>query len=394
MTLKIQNCKNQFLGRCVRIGLVLIVSLMAIYFAFKGVYWLMMPFCVPPVVLGLGFLMRCFFKQEILKSNFIYPFILAGLIAAAIYLRVFLFDVFLIPSNSMRDTLYPGDKVLVEKWSMGPKMPDSPLEVPWLNLVYYIGHKMGIETRIPQWSQKRLKGLGGVCHNDVLVYFAEDDESTQAYIKRCIALPGDTLQIVNSRVMINGRELFQPSRLRHYYSMRYTDSQNALTELKTIDVSIETSCYDKQMIFAYLNLEQKDYLLNSKYFESIDLLAMRTDSEWATTHWFPEDNWTIDDLGPIIIPYKGMKIENNLRNQVNYASALIVNDLDEKSAHELKELRIENDYFFVVGDHRHDSKDSRYTGFVSDDQILGKAIVVLYNKNEPWKFGRYFVSVK
>ncbi|MFW6248297.1 MAG: signal peptidase I, partial [Bacteroidota bacterium] len=243
---------------------------MAIYFAFKGVYWLMMPFCVPPVVLGLGFLMRCFFKQEILKSNFIYPFILAGLIAAAIYLRVFLFDVFLIPSNSMRDTLYPGDKVLVEKWSMGPKMPDSPLEVPWLNLVYYIGHKMGIETRIPQWSQKRLKGLGGVCHNDVLVYFAEDDESTQAYIKRCIALPGDTLQIVNSRVMINGRELFQPSRLRHYYSMRYTDSQNALTELKTIDVSIETSCYDKQMIFAYLNLEQKDYLLNSKYFESID----------------------------------------------------------------------------------------------------------------------------
>ncbi|MFW6222321.1 MAG: S26 family signal peptidase, partial [Bacteroidota bacterium] len=66
----------------------------------------------------------------------------------------------------------------------------------------------------------------------------------------------------------------------------------------------------------------------------------------------------------------------------------------EKSAHELKELRIENDYFFVVGDHRHDSKDSRYTGFVSDDQILGKAIVVLYNKNEPWKFGRYFVSVK
>jgi signal peptidase I len=130
--------------------------------------------------------MNLLFSKNWIKSS-IY-LLLAFLLA--IFMRVFLLEVYTIPSSSMKQTLLPGDKVLVNKLRYGPYLPGSLKDIPWLN-IFYTGNNEWKNNTIKPGI--RLKGYGNIQRGDVMVF--EQPTNRQAYIKRCMGLPGDSLRL-------------------------------------------------------------------------------------------------------------------------------------------------------------------------------------------------------
>ncbi len=132
--------------------------------------------------------------------------IFAGVFIAAIVVRVFFIEIYAIPSGSMEDTVMPGDKVLVNKLAYGPKLPVSPYDIPWVNLVWFLKADATANPDSVYWDYHRLWGLSSIRRGDVMVFSHPLwGGRNNFYIKRCMALPGETLEIKNGRIKINGK---------------------------------------------------------------------------------------------------------------------------------------------------------------------------------------------
>ena len=114
--------------------------------------------------------------------------------AFSIALRLFVFEIYAIPSSSMEHTLIPGDKVLVNKLLIGPRMPRSPFEIPWVNLVFMLNKDAREKIDEKWWPYRRWKGFSKIKHNDIIVFESLVKEDI-IFIKRCIALPGDGFRL-------------------------------------------------------------------------------------------------------------------------------------------------------------------------------------------------------
>jgi signal peptidase I len=354
-----------------------------VFFIVYQVLWL---FII--ILLGSGVLISIIYKFRwvlyISKRNWLsYPIVFILIVVTAIGIRLLFFEIFYIPSDSMRDTLYPGDRVLVEKLSFGPKMPANPLDIPWVNIGYYLAFKAGIINDVGQWPYLRLKGISNINNNDLLVYNLAV-HPRQAFIKRCAALPGDTLEIRDAKVFINGNEIIQPAMVRHYCKVNYRDFNRLFIIIDSLKISINNRDNINSIAYMYLNKKQLELLASSASVETVEIETTRQDSEWITDKWDPDTPWTIDNFGPLIIPKKGMTIEMNPKNISIYRN---IHDYDwqqETSFNSPSSLKytFSQNFYFVLGDHRHDSKDSRYIGFVSEADIIGKAIMILFNSNK------------
>ncbi len=139
-------------------------------------------------------------------------FTFTGIFVIAILFRVFVIEIYSIPSGSMEDTLHPGDKVLVNKLVYGPKLPSSPYDIPWVNLIWYLQANASANIDSVYWQHRRLKGFSTIKRADVMVFSHPLwGGRNNFFIKRCVALPGDTLAIESGRVKINGRFLPEPA---------------------------------------------------------------------------------------------------------------------------------------------------------------------------------------
>jgi len=147
---------------------------------------------------------------------------LTGVFLLAVGVKVFIIEIYSIPSGSMENTLVQGDKVLVSKLNYGPKLPRSPLDIPWLNVFFLSGANTYAEADSVHWKYKRLRGFSGVRRNDVIV-FQHPVIEKETFIKRCVALPGDTFQIINSDVFINYRIQSPPVESKKAYRVWYNN---------------------------------------------------------------------------------------------------------------------------------------------------------------------------
>ncbi|MDP3446415.1 MAG: signal peptidase I, partial [Ignavibacteria bacterium] len=178
---------------------------------FSGLYWL---------ALGVlfVFLICVLFKSKlsvfvwIRKHSFVSSMIsIVAIFLLAISMRVFFIEIFSIPSGSMEDTLLPGDKVLVSKLNYGPAMPKSPYEVPWFNLIWYLSADKTTNMDSIYWDYKRLSGFSSVKRGDVAVFIHPLwGKRNNFFIKRCVALPGDTLQIIDGVVYVSLKAIAVP----------------------------------------------------------------------------------------------------------------------------------------------------------------------------------------
>ena len=239
--------------------------------------------------------------KSIIKTILSYLTLLITIILLAVCLRVFVFEIYTIPSGSMVNTLLTGDKILVSKLNYGPKLPRSPFEIPWLNVLFYLNKKTRAKADTTWWKYKRLPGFSGINRGDIIV-FQFPGNNKDVFVKRCAALPVDTFQIIDSDVFINNRLQSPPVESKRVYRVWY----NNISSFNIITDSLNIPVYDwwtaEQDSFREIKLtsRQKEQLSGIACIDSITSGIKATD---FTTNYYPWNErylWTLNNMGPFI----------------------------------------------------------------------------------------------
>lgn len=279
------------------------------------------------------------------KHQIIYTalFLLATFLLA-IGIHVFFIEIYSIPSGSMEDTLLPGDKILVSKLNYGQAMPRSPYEIPWLNLIWYLKNKDNSKPDSNYWNYKRLSGFTSFKNNDVLVFsFPLWDTRDNFIVKRCIGIPGDTLQIKKGKVFVNNKVMPVSGYVKQPFFI-YSKNKKRFTHiadsLGITGFEYHYSPHDEKMEVT-LNEFQKTQLEGLGIIDSLTFSTVNQDSaNWVE----PKDQsigWTIDDFGPIRIPKRGMTISLTELNFLVYQ--VTINELEKQK------LEKKGNHFYLKG---------------------------------------------
>jgi signal peptidase I len=310
-----------------------------------GIYWLSGFVFLAALVLWLWIGKLPIFRYVRAKPWLRVPVYLFAIVLLAVWVRIFFFEIYTIPSSSMENTLLPGDRVLVLKLAYGPALPRSPFDIPWFNVLFLVSDKAKQRFQEDWWAFRRLKGLTIPRHNEVMV-FRSPHNRHEFFIKRCVGLPGDTLEIINNQVWLNG-----------------------------INKDLAIASVVKNNYYPWVNE------------------FMNSDSAAITNPVFPYSeffHWNIGSFGPLIVPRQAMTILLNDSLVALYSDALAeIEGVDLMAVSEnavspstgavMEFYSFQNDYYFLLGDNRNASYDSRYFGFIPEQNIVGKAVLVLFN---------------
>jgi signal peptidase I len=365
-------------------------------------------------------------------------------VVAATVIRTFFIEAFTIPSSSMEKTLMIGDYLFVSKLSYGPKLPNTPIAFPFAH------HTMPLSQRTPsylEWMKLpyyRLPGFGHVQNNDIVVFnYPEGDtvlyenqnasyyqilrdvaseirmsdpgkdesyyiglarnnklrkdsytvrpvDKKENYIKRCIGIPGDVVEVRNGDLYVNDKMSYRAPTMQAFYRIQTNYIPPA--DLKMLDVNIEENNTEYAHVDSnyYVNLpdDKINKVKGLSWGKVIDRKVEIKGPVDPSYHIFPNDphyNWTVDNFGPLRIPKKGDVVKLDSTTLPIYRRIIDVyegNDLQEKNGKvyingvETNSYTLKLDYYFMMGDNRHNSADSRFWGFVPEDHVVGKAVFV------------------
>lgn len=313
--------------------------------------------------------------------------VIFAVIAATIIRWLFL-EAFTIPTPSMERSLLVGDFLFVSKIHYGARTPKTPLQVPLTHQTIW-GSTVPSYLDWLQFPQYRIPGLSKVKQNDVVVFnyppeFQHPTDLKTNYIKRCVGLPGDTIAIRELQVSINGEAIDNPELMQFDYILQTEENINARVFQK-YDISefgtIQGGYY------ARTTPEIAEQLKSLNFIKSVEVAKFPP--EQTDANIFPDAQvykWNRDFYGPLTIPAEGMTIPMTAENIAAYQS-IIVNyeNNDEVSVSDnsisingeaIDTYTFKQNYYFMMGDNRHNSLDSRYFGFVPEDHIVGKAFFI------------------
>jgi signal peptidase I len=343
---------------------------------------------------------------------------LAFAFIGVLILKAIVFEPFAIPSDSMDNTLLAGDYIVVNKLAYGARLPMTPLSIPFSHQT--VG---GVPAYLEwwNWGYHRVPGYSEIKNNDVLVFNfpAEDlfpltgkpknypvDHRTH-FIKRCVGLPGDTLKITDREVFINGKALPFPEYVVFNFIIKIDSTKRDSVKLETLGMLRESQQGKYFLYTVTLAPAQADSLRLIKQIISVEPELTRTglfdEQIFPHTHKFP---WNLDNFGLVVIPKEGATVKLTAdslplyeRIIVNYEHNVIDVRNDSIFVNKIytKEYTFKQNYYFVMGDNRHYSMDSRYWGFVPENHIVGKATMILfsYDKvNGKVRWGRCFDRIE
>lgn len=371
-------------------------------------------------------------------------------VVAALIIRTFLIEAYTIPTSSMEGSLLVGDFLFVSKYAYGPKAPNTPLTIPFTHhTAPLVGGKSYSEAiKLPYY---RFRGLGKVKNNDAVVFnypsgdtvilgedatnyyialmdneymarsrygsdyrpgmgrdllwqqyqgriIARPVDKRENYIKRCVGIAGDSLEIRNREIYINGKKTQTPPGVQFSYIVT-VDGSGYLNDLwEKYDITDVSQFMHGYIIHTTPALAEKIRTSSIPGITSIELF-----SQLPNRSVFPQDtvhfNWSLDNFGPIYIPKAGDKISLTPQNISLYRRIIEVYEKNEFAIRDGKvyingsladHYTFKMDYFWLMGDNRHNSLDSRYWGFVPEDHVVGKAVFVWLslNKNKGWLNGK------
>ncbi len=340
-------------------------------------------------------------------------------IVAATIIRTFFLEAYTIPTPSMEKSLLVNDYLFVSKMHYGPRIPMTPLAIPFMHhTIPFLGTKSYSEA--VKWPYKRLWGFSSIERNDDVVFnWPADKENNRPidkkenYIKRCVGIAGDTLEVRNREVYINGQPGYKP-KYRQYMYYAFVGNGEPINAETLEDLKIENYKDENnnpvQNVFPLTDEE----VLNLKAIPNVSvLMADSVNQKFAPgvvqADCFPGDTvhckWNQDFYGPIYIPKKGVPIQLSINNIMVYKTLITEYEHHTLSADASNNILIDGkistsytpimNYYWLMGDNRHNSLDSRFWGFVPEDHVVGKAwfIWMSYDSHGPrWK--RLFRSVK
>lgn len=293
-----------------------------------------------------------------------------------VFTHVFLFQICKVPTASMRGSLLEGDYVVVNKLALGARIPITPLSLhlgnrhfflDWLQLPYY-----------------RLPGYSRLQRNDIVVFNlpADNDQlpvdEKKDYVKRCIGLPGEIICIRKGKVMINNGTLEDPRTMLQWYSLGSADSDTGL--LKRMDPTYQPRTYGGRHDL-FITARQADTLQKQYH---LQVTRMHISPGTYSPGFFPNSSlfkWNPDSLGPLYIPKKGQSIRLSKPNLVLYQRLIEVyehnavlqrNDSVFVNKRYASTYTFKMNYYFMMGDNRYHSIDSRFWGLVPEDHLIGR----------------------
>jgi signal peptidase I len=335
-------------------------------------------------------------------------------------LKLIVFEPFAIPSDSMDRTLQTGDYIIVNKLAYGARMPMTPLSMPF-------GHQtLGTTGRKAyldwwNWGYHRLPGYSEVKLNDVIVFnFPAEDlfalnghtheypvDHRTYFIKRVVALPGDTLTIRDKEVFINAKAVNAPELSLFNYIIKIDSTRADSVKLKGLGLIRESRQSQYVLYTVALLPRQADSLRLIKQVTSVEPEVSKAGS--FDEQIFPHNEfypWNLDNYGPLVIPMAGKTIKLTTQNLPIYHRAIVNyehNTIEQRGDSLYINGKLDSaytfkmNYYFVMGDNRHYSMDSRYWGFVPEDHIVGRATMILFSydrKNGSVRWNRCFETVK
>jgi signal peptidase I len=328
-------------------------------------------------------------------------------VVAATLIRWTTVEAFVVPTPSMENTILVGDYLFVSKFHYGTRTTSTPLQIP-------LTHQKIWGTNIPSYldwielPSYRLPGIGKVQREDIVVFnvppislndgILHPVQLKTNYVKRCIGLPGDVLVIDDQTVSVNGTLIGKPEYMKYSYRVTTNDQ---LTDRTMQHLNLSTDDYyylgkdesGHSSYHMFLTGEQLQSLSSAPYMRRVEQqIKQKGKGEHDIFPSAAFAPWNGDNYGPLTVPSEGMIMPVNDSTLALYGETIRLYERNKSveigqgslsvDGKQLQQYTFRQNYYFMMGDNRHNSWDSRYWGFVPEDHIVGKALFIWMSLDE------------